>query len=171
MDHAQLIQGFSDQTKVADAHFLVSVVELTPFLSISVCWFWFRLSQTRKQSPEETGLLVWKGGWAERLPVKQNLPFWNVKSFWNSFSCLGNPLLQVKFAIFFLKSHLPRATTELFFTPSRDYRNFVAFWKLFFSSQKQSHLVKLGWKFNSDYKNNVLATRYDSFGYCNIAGK
>ena len=35
MDHAQLIQGFSDQTKVADAHFLVSVVELTPFLSIS----------------------------------------------------------------------------------------------------------------------------------------
>ena len=37
MDHAQLIQGFSDQTKVADAHFLVSVVELTPFLSISVC--------------------------------------------------------------------------------------------------------------------------------------
>ena len=37
MDHAQLIQGFSDETKVADAHFLVSVVELTPFLSISVC--------------------------------------------------------------------------------------------------------------------------------------
>ena len=32
MDHAQLIQGFSDQTKVAD-----EVVELTPFLSISVC--------------------------------------------------------------------------------------------------------------------------------------
>ena len=58
MDHAQLIQGFSDQTKVADAHFLVSVVELTPLLSISVCWFWFRLSQTRKWSPEETELLV-----------------------------------------------------------------------------------------------------------------
>ena len=59
MDHAQLIQGFSDQTKVADAHFLVWVVELTPFLSISVCWFWFRLSQTRKRrSPEEMGLLV-----------------------------------------------------------------------------------------------------------------
>ena len=56
MDHAQLIQGFSDQTKVADAHFLVSVVELTPFLSISVRWFW--LSQTRKWSPEEMGLLV-----------------------------------------------------------------------------------------------------------------
>ena len=31
MDHAQLIQGFSDQTKLADAHFLVSVVEFTPF--------------------------------------------------------------------------------------------------------------------------------------------
>ena len=58
MDHAQLIQGFSDQTKVADAHFLVSVVELTPFLSISACWFGFWLSQTRKQSPEEMGLLV-----------------------------------------------------------------------------------------------------------------
>ena len=58
MDLAQLIQGFSDQTKVADAHFLVSVVELTPFLSISVCWFWFRLLQTRKQSLEEIGLLV-----------------------------------------------------------------------------------------------------------------
>ena len=39
MDHAQLIQGFSDQIQVADTHFLVSVVELTPFLSISVCWF------------------------------------------------------------------------------------------------------------------------------------
>ena len=58
MDHTQLIQGFSDQIKVADAHFLVSVVELTLFLSISVCWFWFRLSQTRKRSPEEMGLLV-----------------------------------------------------------------------------------------------------------------
>ena len=58
MDHAQLMQGFSDQTNVADAHFLVSVVELTPCLSISVCSFWFRLSQTRKQSLEETGLLV-----------------------------------------------------------------------------------------------------------------
>ena len=58
MDHAQLILGFSDQTKVADAHFLVSVVELTPFLSISVCGFWFRLLQTRKRSLEETGLLV-----------------------------------------------------------------------------------------------------------------
>ena len=58
IDHAQLIQGFSDQTKVADAHFLVSVVALTPFLSISVCWFWFRLSQTRKLSPGMMGLLV-----------------------------------------------------------------------------------------------------------------
>ena len=57
MDHAQLIQGFSDHTKVADAHFLVSLVELTlSFKSISVCRFW--LSQTRKQSPEEMGLLV-----------------------------------------------------------------------------------------------------------------
>ena len=37
MDRAQLIQGFSDQTKVADAHFLVLVVELTPFLHICVC--------------------------------------------------------------------------------------------------------------------------------------
>ena len=25
-------------------------------------------------------------------------------------------------------------------------------------TQKQSHLVKFGWKFNSAYKNNVLAT-------------
>ena len=58
MDHTQLIQEFSDQTRVADAHFLVLVVELTPFLSISVCWFWFRLSQTRKRGPEEMGLLV-----------------------------------------------------------------------------------------------------------------
>ena len=58
MDHVQLIQGFSDQIKVADTHFLVSVVELTPFLSISVCWFWFWLSQTRKWSPEKMGLLV-----------------------------------------------------------------------------------------------------------------
>ena len=55
MDRAQLIQGFSDQTKVADAHFLVLVVELTLFLNISVCWFWFRLSQTRKRSLEEWG--------------------------------------------------------------------------------------------------------------------
>ena len=56
MDHTQLIQGFSDQSKVADAHFLISVVDLTPSLSISVCWFW--LSQTRKRSPQEMGLLV-----------------------------------------------------------------------------------------------------------------
>ena len=56
MEHAQLIQGFGDQTKVADAHFLVLVDELTPFLSISVCWFW--LSQTRKRSPGEMVLLV-----------------------------------------------------------------------------------------------------------------
>ena len=28
--------------KAADAHFLVSVVELTPFLNFSVCWFWVR---------------------------------------------------------------------------------------------------------------------------------
>ena len=60
MDHTQLIQGFSDQTKVADVHFLVSVVELTPFLSISVCLFWFQLLQTResKRSPKKMGLLV-----------------------------------------------------------------------------------------------------------------
>ena len=58
MDHAQLIQGFSGQTQVVDANFLVSVVELTPFLSHSVCWFWFQLSQTRKRSQEEMGLLV-----------------------------------------------------------------------------------------------------------------
>ena len=44
--------------KLRDAHFLVSVVELTPSLSISVCWFWFRFSQTRKWSPEGMGLLV-----------------------------------------------------------------------------------------------------------------
>ena len=56
MDHAQLIQGFSDQTKVADAHFLVLVVELTPFLSISVCWFWFRLPQTREAEPGRDGV-------------------------------------------------------------------------------------------------------------------
>ena len=39
MEHAQLIQGFSHQTtcKLGDAHFLISVVELTSFLSISVC--------------------------------------------------------------------------------------------------------------------------------------
>ena len=41
IDHAQLIQGFSDQSKMADAHFLVSVVKLTPFLSISVFGFGF----------------------------------------------------------------------------------------------------------------------------------
>ena len=37
MDHTQIIQGFSDQTKVADAHFLVSVVELTPFFLKYFC--------------------------------------------------------------------------------------------------------------------------------------
>ena len=36
----------------------VSVVEVTPLLSISVCWFWFRLSLTRKQNPGEMGLLL-----------------------------------------------------------------------------------------------------------------
>ena len=56
MDHTQLIKGFSDQVKVTDAHFLVSVVEVTPLLSISVCWFWFWLSQIRKRNPGEMGL-------------------------------------------------------------------------------------------------------------------
>ena len=60
MDHAQLIQGFSDQTKVADAHFLVLVVELTLFLSISVCWFWFPLSQTREAEPGRDGVACLK---------------------------------------------------------------------------------------------------------------
>ena len=58
IDQPQLIQRFCDHTKVAHAYFLVSAVELTPFLSISVFWFWFRLSQTRKWSPGEMGLLV-----------------------------------------------------------------------------------------------------------------
>ena len=30
-----------EKQNVADANILVSIVELTPFLSISVCWFWF----------------------------------------------------------------------------------------------------------------------------------
>ena len=38
MDQPQLIQVFSDQTEVADAHILVLVVELTPFLS-HLCHF------------------------------------------------------------------------------------------------------------------------------------
>ena len=59
MDHTQLIQGFSDQIKVTMPIFLtVSVVEVTPLLSISVCSFWFRLSLTRKQNPGEMGLLL-----------------------------------------------------------------------------------------------------------------
>ena len=59
MDHTQLIQGFSDQIKVTDAHFLtVSVVDVTPLLNISVCWFWFWLSLTRKWNPGEMGLLL-----------------------------------------------------------------------------------------------------------------
>ena len=47
--HSFNIQGFSDQIKVADTHFLVSVVELTPFLSISICWFWFRLGSRARE--------------------------------------------------------------------------------------------------------------------------
>ena len=36
----QLVQRFCDQTRVADAHFLVLDVELhvTPLLSIFLCW-------------------------------------------------------------------------------------------------------------------------------------
>ena len=64
----------------------------------------------------------------------------------------------IRFSFVSVLSHPPWARAELSFTPSRDYRNSLAFWKLFFSSQWQSHLVKFGWKFNSDYKNNVLAT-------------
>ena len=58
MDTTQLIQGFSAQIKVTDAHFFVSVVEVTPLLSISVCWFWFRLSLARKRNVGEMGLLL-----------------------------------------------------------------------------------------------------------------
>ena len=35
---------------------IFSIVELIPFLSISVCCFWFGLSQTRKQSLGEMGV-------------------------------------------------------------------------------------------------------------------
>ena len=38
----QLFKGFSDQTKEADAHFLVSVVDLARFVSTSVCWYWIQ---------------------------------------------------------------------------------------------------------------------------------
>ena len=38
-----LYRGLVIKPKVADAHFLVLDVELTPFLSISVCSFWFQL--------------------------------------------------------------------------------------------------------------------------------
>ena len=53
-----LSRGLVIKLKVADAHFLVSVVELTPFLSISVFLVLVSVVQTRKQSPEEMGLLV-----------------------------------------------------------------------------------------------------------------
>ena len=53
-----LVQGFSDQTTcmLADAHFLASVVELIPFLSISVCLFWFQLSQNGEAEPGRDGV-------------------------------------------------------------------------------------------------------------------
>ena len=51
----KILGNFGVFSQVADAHFLVSVVELTPFLSISVCWFWFRLSQTRKRRRKRWG--------------------------------------------------------------------------------------------------------------------
>ena len=82
---------------MADAYFLASVVELTPFLSISVCWFLFCLSQSRKQSPGEMGVASLKRWLMRELLVKQNLPFWCEKSFQNTFSCLGNLLLQVNY--------------------------------------------------------------------------
>ena len=42
MDHAQLIQGFGDQTRVVDDHFFVLVVvELTPFLAFLFVGFGF----------------------------------------------------------------------------------------------------------------------------------
>ena len=53
-----LSRGLVIKLRCADAHFLVSVVELTPLLSIPVSWFWFQLSQTRKRSLEVMGLLV-----------------------------------------------------------------------------------------------------------------
>ena len=37
----------------ADAHFLVWVIELTHFLSISVCWFWFWFLQTKSEKVAE----------------------------------------------------------------------------------------------------------------------
>ena len=52
MDKPQFIQGFSDQNNTDKANFFLSAVALinVPFLNISVCWLWFRLSQTWKRS-------------------------------------------------------------------------------------------------------------------------
>ena len=55
MDYPQLIEGFI-------SHFLVSVVELTPFLSISVCWFWF---WDKGVEPRRDRVAVCKGGRTE----------------------------------------------------------------------------------------------------------
>ena len=35
--------------------FLLRLLSLTTFLSISVCWFWFRLSKTREAEPGRDG--------------------------------------------------------------------------------------------------------------------
>ena len=43
------------------------------------------------------------------------------------------------------------------FTPSKDYKNFLAFWKLFFASQKWGCLAMFGWKPDLYFKNNMLA--------------
>ena len=55
MDHAQLIQGFSDQTKVADAHFLVSVVEFTTFLAFLFGGFGFGCRRLGSGTQERWG--------------------------------------------------------------------------------------------------------------------
>ena len=94
MDHAQLIQGFSDQTKVADAHFLVLVVEITPFLTFLFFGFGFGCRRLGSGAWKRWGCQSEK---VAELSVtgKTKFAILGCKKFLNTFSCLGNPLLQV----------------------------------------------------------------------------
>ena len=93
-----------------------------------------------------------------RVTGKTKFAILECKKFLKQLFLSGLSIAASQVCDFFL-SHIHQGQQQnCFLPPAEIIGNFLAFWKLYFSSQKQRHLVKFGWKFNSDYKNNVLAT-------------
>ena len=80
----------------------------------------------------------------------------SVKRFWNTFSCLGVLLQHCKSSL-----HIHQGQEQNCFLPQAEIIGISwHFGSFSFLANGISHLVKFGWIFNSDYKNNVLQGSY-----------